>query len=278
MALADFNAYTSKLAAPEQLIGYVKQFDTFANSGTARWFSQWTASPGAGVAPSGAATTCNRSTAGALGQTNPATELRAAIANMHLDSSNVTSSQGFLMLCDRLCHKGGLDATVITAQTVNTPAVPRYTPSTDRLRAAIEIYTAAGATQTTLTASYTSDGAVAGMTSQPIVFGNTTIAGNQRMFLPISLAGGDKGVSSVESVTLLATTGTAGNFGVVIYKPLLLVPFVTGEDANIYDPLTRLGGLMPLIQTDACLFWVLCLPPSSACTYVASARLAFFED
>ena len=48
-------------------------------------------------------------------------------------------------------------------------------------------------------------------------------AGESRV-IPLALQDGDTGVQSVQSVTVLATTGTAGNFGIVIAKPILYAP------------------------------------------------------
>ncbi len=99
--------------------------------------------------------------------------------------------------------------------------------------------------------------------------------------MPLSLAQADLGFSSVENVTLAANTGTAGNFGVTIYKPLLAVPlFAFMEDDFRYDPLTRLGCLMPRIEAGACI-WPLVMPMlgiTGLSTHSINANLKFFED
>jgi hypothetical protein len=61
-------------------------------------------------------------------------------------------------------------------------------------------------------------------------------------------------VKSVESVTIAASTGTAGNFGVVLYKPLAPL-FGTRNDLLLDQSMFfTCGGFMPEILDDACLF------------------------
>lgn len=281
MAFADMNAYLAKMAAPEQPIAISKIIPGPNVSGAGVnmvWVSSWlgTGFPGAGAVPSTAAT-CDRTTAGSLGQTDPLVELRLALQSMWQGTTNAMNVT--IYVCDRLVHSGGLSGIVTTAQTVNTPAVPRYTPATDNLMAAIETYVAIGATQTTLTASYTNQAGTAGQTSQPIVIGGTSQLQAAGLLLPISLASGDTGVKSVENVTLAATTGTAGNFGVTIFKPLMAFPMIGNlEDGAALDPITRLGGLMPLIQPGACLWLVARMQGQNGNTITVLGKLACFED
>jgi hypothetical protein len=71
-------------------------------------------------------------------------------------------------------------------------------------------------------------------------------------FISIGLQEGDTGVKSVESLTMAATTGTAGNFGVVLVKPLALWAVMEPHN-GISDIVTGLMGQAPVIQNDACL-------------------------
>ena len=65
-------------------------------------------------------------------------------------------------------------------------------------------------------------------------------------------AAGDGGAQAVAGLTLAASTGTAGAFGVTLFKPLLSLSV---QDANRFDwdPLEHAGGQSPEIPNDACL-------------------------
>ena len=164
-------------------------------------------------------------------------------------------NDGTFIIADRLSHQGGLSGIVTTAQTTNLPtaALTRYTDGVG-VHIGLSIYTQVGTTATTVTASYTNQAGTSGRTTAAVVFGGTGFReGNRLITLP--LQSGDTGVRSVESVTVLATTGTAGVFGVTLYKPLFAIGlesmhgvfnggFVTGG----------VGGGIPEILDDACLF------------------------
>ena len=134
------------------------------------------------------------------------------------------------LLYDRLLHIGGLDGTVTTAQTVGG-TITRNTGGVGN-QIWIEHWTDVGSTETTLTASYTNQAGTSGRTTQALPFGRTSIG--DYMCQPLILQAGDTGVQSVESVTLAATTGTAGDFGVKIIRPLARTnPYTSG---NIHSP------------------------------------------
>jgi hypothetical protein len=127
---------------------------------------------------------------------------------------------GVYYFIDRLSHQGGLSGIVTTAQTTNLPtaALTRYTDGVG-VMIGLTIYTVIGGTAATVTASYTNQAGVSGRTTAVQAIGGSGNSSAGRMiFLP--LQAGDTGVRSVESVTLAATTGTAGNFGVTLFKIL----------------------------------------------------------
>lgn len=160
-----------------------------------------------------------------------------------------------LMLVDLLNISGGLDATFTTAQTTNLPtaALTRYT-SGEGVHAALMVHAAIGSTATTVTVSYTNSAGTSGRTSTATVFGGSgqTAAGT---LVRIPLQAGDTGVRSVESVTLAASTATAGNFGVCLYRPLAMIMLNDVESANIADCVSsaRMVGQFAEVVDDACL-------------------------
>lgn len=273
MALADFSAYRVALSSPSQVIDFAKIWTVPAAAG---WSSSWigTGFPGAGAVPSGAATIPDRSTVGSLGQFNPSGELRAHFGRCEQGAAGTTTGIT-LMLVDRLAHKGGLDGTSTGAQTVSTPALTRYTSGVGVI-AAVEIYTAIGATGTTATMAYDGDSG-AGHTSQPVVVGGAGFNSATRI-LPLSLQAGDAGVKAVTSITLAASTTTVGNFGVTLFKPLMLLHVGAGLEDFLAtgDPISNTGLWMPKIETDACLQFM--TMTAGSFSPVFAGTLNFFED
>jgi hypothetical protein len=162
-------------------------------------------------------------------------------------------AQGGLLVYDRLLHIGGLSGTNTGAQTVGG-SLTRYTGS---LAAGnemwVEIYTQIGASSTTITASYTDQGG-AGGTSPATAIGNTGFREAQRI-IRLPLAAGDSGVQGVTSVTLAATTGTAGNFGVSIVRPLLWIPVTAVGVPSMRESVGGFAGLSGPVEVvpNACL-------------------------
>lgn len=215
-----------------------------------RMYSDWLVTPFAGTAPTTAAVP-SRTIAGAIGQSNAA----SSAVNLRLRRlAMARSNPGMMVLCDRLSHQGGLSGITTGAQTTNLPtaALTRYTDG-EGVMAALEIYTQIGATSTTVTASYTNQAGTAGRTTQATPWGNTGFREASR-FVILPLQQGDTGVRAVASVTNAATTGTAGAFGVTLFKPLLVVP-VSGAFQDM-DAMLGLACQNLRILDDACLFWL----------------------
>lgn len=203
--------------------------------------------PGAGAAPTTVAAP-TRATAGALGQADP-----GGGRQKWLHSVWATGLVGgTLVLYDRLLHIGSLSGTVTTAQTVGG-TLTRNTLG-DQNFAFVEVYTTIGTTATTVTMSYTNQAGTAGQTSPDVAIGGTGFREDTRaIFLP--LASGDTGIRAVASVTVLATTGTAGNFGVVVGKPLAVLDI---SGSGLPGGRTYAQGLpgFPEVDTGACLSWL----------------------
>lgn len=266
MALASLSDLLTKMASPSQ----VKQWLRFISMpGGTGWGSLWSTGTGLplGATP-GAAAVCDRATVGALGQENGGGELRAWIS-AHAQGAAV----GTLMVYDRLVHMGGLSGTVTTPQAVSTSALTRYTSGVG-VMAVAEIYTTIGTTLTTITMDYTDQDGNAGITSQPVGIGSTNIREAARV-VPMSLALGDTGVRAVNTVTLLASTGTAGNFGVTLIKPLFIIPLSAPQGFPMKaHPITAMGMNLPEILDDACLGLMLMAGGTST---TLATHLSFLE-
>jgi hypothetical protein len=161
-----------------------------------------------------------------------------------------------IILADMLNVSGGLSGIVTTAQTTNLPtaALTRFTSGVG-VMAGLCIWSSLGTTATTVTISYTNQAGTPGQISTATLIGATTIAGTAGRMIPIPLATGDTGVRSVESVTLAGTTGTAGNFGVCLFKPLAIMAMNDFQGAHAIDAVSSGGfiGTLAEVHSDACL-------------------------
>lgn len=89
---------------------------------------------------------------------------------------------------------------------------------------------------TTITASYTDSDGNAGNTATIPSFPATAALGT---FVPFLLAAGDRGVRSVESITL-GTTLTAGAVSVVLFRPIAYIP----------SPVANVGGTISVVNAN----------------------------
>jgi len=246
MALANLAALQAAILAPHQRIQFTKNSITTAQG---RLYDFFMSAPGGGTAPT-TAVVPTRATAGALGQFNPT-------ADLHLIGTRVATTNWTIpWLYDRLSHQGGLVGNVATVQTTNLPtaALTRYT-SGEGVMIGLHIYTVIGTSIVTVFAEYTNQAGTAGRVTPDTVFGGTGFREAQRMII-LPLQEGDYGVQSVESVQItgLGGTGTAGNFGVMLIKPLVMTPVPVCQQAFEWLPiLGGLGGLAPEIVDNACL-------------------------
>jgi hypothetical protein len=198
---------------------------------------------------------------GGVDQQNGAAELRMLECRF-----GWADARASLCIADRLSHQGGLVGNVTTAKTTNLPtaALTRYTDG-EGVRIGLEIYATIGGTATSVTVSYTNQAGTSGRISEAVQIGATNFNAASR-FIQVPLASGDTGCRSVQSVTVLATTGTAGNFGVTLYRPLLWVPLLPGGAE--FDALLDAGGALPQVLNDACLFMVHMSPVETCAGYI----------
>lgn len=208
-------------------------------------------SPGAGVAPSGAASVCDSTTTGSLAAfTIPdQTGLTKRFGILYMrQRSSLAPTTGFTMLVDRLAHKGGLNANIITQQDVSTPSLTRYTSGVG-VCASVDIYSTIGSTVANLTMNYTNTlGQL--KTSPSVPIGGSVNQANT-MVVPISLAIGDVGIQSVQNIQLDGATGAVGNFGITLYKTLAFYPWVAQLQETTLLPVPAFTGF-PIIQSNAC--------------------------
>lgn len=228
MALASFGAYRAALNAPGATATVFK--DLSAQALDAAFTGTWhrAGNPVAGTTPSTAAAL---DYTGALGQhsiPHPA----VASGRLCLVSSNLgvggtseplRNAPG-AMLIDRLSHQGGLVGNITTAQNnvsganLPTAALTRYTDGVG-VMIALQIYTALGATDSIVNISYTNEAGTPGRTASVWFVATPSV---NTVYIA-TLQAGDLGVRSVEAVQLVLSTGTAGNMGITLFKPLAII-------------------------------------------------------
>ena len=232
---------------------------SLSNTAAGQYHSLWraTGQPGQGAIP-GAAAVCNNSLTGAFQftqQTPPATSY-GAWASAVCSNSAVT-----IEIHDRLMHMGGLSGTVTTAQTVNLDLNANL--ATDNLDERkgdanfsdvqwwLEWYTDTGGTAVTATVGVTYNDGTSGNLSA------ISLAATRRASLMVPLNGyipaaaSGKYIRDVDSVTLSATTGTAGSFGVTATRPRMDLPLPLANKKEIFN-WADLG--LPEIFNSSCLF------------------------
>lgn len=212
-----------------------------------RWASMWQydGQPAGGVVP-GAVVVPTAATVGALLPfTNPGGGRDKWLTQAWASSLNT----GTLLLYDRLLHVGGLSGTVTAPQTVGG-TLTRAVSGVGNIAFA-EVYTQIGATATTVTMSYSNTVPTSGRISTAVTFGGTNFREATRAIM-LPLQAGDTGVSAIASVTVLASTAVAGNFGVTIGRPLAYMPCSIGGLAGWRDFTTGLPGI-PRLEANSCL-------------------------
>ena len=194
---------------------------SLANAAAGQYHSLWraTGQPGQGAIPTAAAN-CNQSTVGGMKFSQQTAPAKSYLAYLEAVSSNSAMT---MEVHDRLMHMGGLNGTLTTAQTVGIDFNGATADNmAERIGDAdysdiqwwLEWYTDTGATVTTATVAVTySDGTTGNLTGVSLAATRrASFMQSLNGLIPAAVAG--KFIRAVNTVTLSATTGAAGNFGV----------------------------------------------------------------
>ena len=215
--------------------------------GAGSWHSLWlaTGQPGAGATPAaGDGAIPTNATAGAIPMVNPGGGNKLYLGRFVAGSS----SAGTLILFDMLWHNSGFVGNSVAAQTIATPPVlTRPDANGDDVELWGQVYTAMGATASVFTATYVDSGGGIGNLATYSMPANALSVGQ---VFPFLLADGDTGVRTVSQVQLSISTGTAGNFGLILLRRLAEIPC---SSANIMGAMDTFALGMPEIYADACL-------------------------
>lgn len=244
------------------------------NGQTGKWATFWAGS-GTPVAGSYNATlagvTCSSSTTGAFNFTNPSSG-NTYLAAMNASPSVASLTGGHLFLCDRLWHNGGFTITSNTAQTVTSATFPARDSNASTngrdVMLALEVSAACGAAAPTITVSYTNDAGTSGRTAT-----NWLATANSPAIstvYPIGLQAGDRGVRSVQSLTLSASW-VSGTINLVAYRLIGVLNFPPAPRLQVANDDIQTG--FQRIMDDSCLY-LMFAGTSAATTVVGSVTWA----
>lgn len=209
---------------------YTMQRATVTSMVSGQPASLWkgTGFPAQGAIPAAAAI-CTNTTTGAFPLPSKAAGEDRVLAQLQLYMS---TSGHVLTIEDRLMHMGGLNGTLLTAQAANISLFNNLANNNlaerigesdySEVQWYLEWYTATGATVCTPTAQCTFHDGTTGNVNVDVAGGTAlpaTVGSNRRYRLAPT---NGKFIRSVESVTLSASTGTVGNFGVTAVRPRAL--------------------------------------------------------
>jgi hypothetical protein len=234
---------------------------TIANAVAQQIFSTWRATglPAQPAIPTAAAIPVDSDTGSLVTFTNPTSPALSYLPLITLQSS--LGAMGF-EIHDRVAHYGGLVLNVTTAQTLTGMDIATLGLSAARRGASnysdlqwwIECYSDGGATASAATINVTYNDASTGNLPSTPALGGTLRAGR---LIPLhSLVTNGKWIKGINSVTLSASTGTAGNFGITVTRPLAATPILVANTPYTFD-WPQLGfpnvpddaHLMQLVQT-----------------------------
>jgi hypothetical protein len=244
-----------------------------ANSFCSFW--RGTGQPAQGAIPAAAAV-CTNATVGALGFTQQTAPATSYLALLEAVTSNAAMT---VEVHDRLVAMGGLSGTVTTAQTVgidlnsllgsNNIDARKGDANYSDVMWWLEWYTATGSVVVTATVNVTyNDGTTGNLTAQSLAA--TRPASHMIPLNSLIPAGTAKFIRGVNSVTLSATTGTAGNFGVTAtrYRAGNFLPLA---NARWTADWAALG--LPEISNSACLQMIMLTSTTSTGTLRATGKI-----
>ena len=237
--------------------------------------SLWTATgtPSAGSAPGTTPIVPTSATTGAIRFANQTAPATSYLAWMWAAFGTNTSA---CEIHDRIACVSGASGTITTAQTTGCAIdLTTTAPSSDRRGSAdysdvswfIEVYTAMGATGVNATVNVTYNDATTGYLAA-IALGATP---RQGRLYPLVSASAGKYIRGVNSVTLSATTGTAGNFGITATRQRTNILGPVANFPNVSD-WAQLG--LPQIPNDSCLFLIVQATSTATPTIRGQGKIA----
>ena len=246
-----------------------------ANSFCSLWRA--TGQPGQGAIPSVAAT-CNNTTVGTIGFNQQTSPITSYGAYLEIATGNAAMT---MELHDRLANMGGLNGTLTTAQSVNLDLSTLLSTNNINVRKGddnysdvqwwLEWYTATGATAVTATIAVTYNDGTTGNLSALSLASSRPASHMIPLNSLIPSAQSGKFIRGIVSVTLSATSGTAGNFGVTATRPRMTLSAPIANHKFIAD-WAQLG--LPEIYNSSAIFPIVLTSTTSTGTVRGGGKIA----
>ena len=246
-----------------------------ANSYCSLWRA--TGQPGQGAVPT-VVGTCNNTTVGTIGFNQQTSPITSYGAYLEIATSNFSTT---VELHDRLASMGGLNGTLTTAQSVNLDLSTLLSTANINVRKGdanysdvqwwLEWYTATGATAVTATIAVTYNDGTTGNLSALSLASSRPASHMISLNSLIPSAQSGKFIRGIVSVTLSATSGTAGNFGVTVTRPRMTLSSPIANFKFIAD-WAQLG--LPEIYNSSAIFPIVLTPTTSTGTVRGGGKIA----
>ena len=246
-----------------------------ANSFCSLWRA--TGQPGQGAIPTVVAT-CNNTTVGTIGFNQQTSPITSYGAYLEIATGNAAMT---MELHDRLASMGGLNGTLTTAQSVNLDLSTLLSTDNINVRKGdnnysdiqwwLEWHTATGATAVTATIAVTYNDGTTGNLSALSLASSRPASHMIPLNSLIPSAQSGKFIRGIVSVTLSATTGTAGNFGVTVTRPRMTLSSPFANFKFIAD-WAQLG--LPEIYNSSAIFPIVLTSTTSTGTVRGGGKIA----
>lgn len=246
-----------------------------ANSYCSLWRA--TGQPGQGAIPTVVAT-CNNTTVGTIGFNQQISPSKSYGAYLEIATGNAAMT---MELHDRLANMGGLNGTLTTAQSVNLDLNTLLATDNIGTRKGdanysdvqwwLEWYTATGVTAVTATIVVTYNDGTTGNLSVLSLAATRPASHMIPLNSLIPSAQSGKFIRGIVSVTLSATTGTAGNFGVTVTRPRMTLSSPFANFKFIAD-WAQLG--LPEIYNSSAIFPIVLTSTTSTGTVRGGGKIA----
>ena len=246
-----------------------------ANSFCSLWRA--TGQPGQGAIPTVVAT-CNNTTVGTIGFNQQTSPITSYGAYLEIATGNAAMT---MELHDRLASMGGLNGTLTTAQSVNLDLSTLLSTDNINVRKGdanysdvqwwLEWYTATGTTAVTATIAVTYNDGTTGNLSALSLASSRPASHMIPLNSLIPSAQSGKFIRGIVSVTLSATTGTAGNFGVTVTRPRMTLSSPFANFKFIAD-WAQLG--LPEIYNSSAIFPIVLTSTTSTGTVRGGGKIA----
>jgi hypothetical protein len=250
---------------------------SIANQTAGTFCSLWraTGQPAQGAIPGTTPAIPTKATTGAMNFTNQTAPIQNHLLWAYMASGNSAMT---LEIWDRVAHMGGLVLNVTTQQnisgmnlaTLGVPAARLGEANYSDVQWFLETYTDGGSTAANATINVTYDDDSTGNLNTQAV-GGTLRASRLLPLTPlIPTAQQGKFIKGINSVTLSASTGTAGNFGFTAVRPRTVLPLNIANKTEVAD-WAQLS--LPVIPSDACLMYALLTSTTSSGTLRGGAKI-----